>query len=230
MIVDDDEAVSDVLHDYVVELGHDPLLVRSAEAALARLNRDHPDVILLDIHLPGMSGLDFLALTPVRAARIPIVAISGVVTESQARECLRLGALDFVGKPITLERLAAVLDFLEPQALERQGVRAGVAARQAPRAPRAKLAMSVRITGYGGGEWTGESVNLSAVGMKVATGTKLEVRTAVRLAFSLPDGRGPLEVTALVVRNDRDGDAFYFVNVRPVDSERLAAVVKRLSD
>ena len=53
---------------------------------------DAPDAILLDINLPGMSGLDFLQLRPVREAGLPIVAISGVVTETQARECLRLGA------------------------------------------------------------------------------------------------------------------------------------------
>jgi len=42
-----------------------------------------------------MSGVDFLQLRPVRALGVPIVAVSGVVDESQARECLRLGAADF---------------------------------------------------------------------------------------------------------------------------------------
>src|SRR5207249_9890024 len=100
--------------------GHQPVLVRRAEAALGKLQTDRPDAIILDIHLPGMSGLDFLQLRPVRETGLPIVAVSGVATESQARECLRLGALDFVGKPVPPERLRDVLVCLEPSAISRR--------------------------------------------------------------------------------------------------------------
>ena len=61
---------------------------------------------------PGMSGLEFVQLPPVRAAGIPVVAVSGVATEHQARECLRLGAADFIAKPVPLERLGEVLEVL----------------------------------------------------------------------------------------------------------------------
>src|ERR1700741_3612371 len=117
LVVEDEDALGEVFRDFLAEIGHDAVVVRSAEAALGALQRQPPDAILLDINLPGMSGLDFLQLRPVREAGLPIVAISGVATESQARECLRLGALDFVGKPAPLERLNEVLTFLEPHAL-----------------------------------------------------------------------------------------------------------------
>jgi DNA-binding response OmpR family regulator len=100
LVVEDETDLGEVFRDFLSELGHQPVLVRSAEAALGKLQSDRPDAIILDIHLPGMSGLDFLQLRPVREAGLPIVAVSGVATESQARECLRLGALDFVGKPV----------------------------------------------------------------------------------------------------------------------------------
>lgn len=227
MVVDDDEPVADVLRDFVLELGHQPLVLRSAEAALARLSTDRPDVILLDVNLPGMTGLEFLELGPVRESRVPIIVVSGVVTETQARACLRLGALDFLAKPVSLERLAAVLDFLQPQALEHE---AGENRHpRASRPPRARVAVPVRVADYRGGEWTGQSVNLSAVGMKVASNARLTPTTAVRLTFTPPDGGAPFDVTALLVRNDPDGDAFYFVNVAPVAGDRLAAVVRRLA-
>lgn len=227
MVVDDDEAVAGVFRDYLLELGHQPLVLRSAEAALARLVNDHPDVILLDVNLPGMTGLEFLALRRVQESSIPIVVVSGVVTENEAREALRLGALDFLGKPVSLERLAAVLDFLQPHALDREA--AGSTRPRHPRPPRARIAVPVRVVAYSGGDWAGQSVNLSAVGMKVALDADLSRTTAVRLTFTPPDGRGPLEITALLVRRDPDGDAFYFVNVTPADSERLSAIVRRLA-
>src|SRR5688572_28235904 len=120
LVVEDEQDVGDVFLDYLVELGHEPLLVRTAEAALGELVSARPDAIILDINLPGMSGIEFLKLRPIRESGVPIVAVSGVATESQARECLRLGAVDFVGKPLPFERLQEVLMYLEPQALDRR--------------------------------------------------------------------------------------------------------------
>ena len=119
LVVEDEHDLSEVFRDFLTELGHQAVVVRSAEAALGKLQTERPDAIILDIHLPGMSGLDFMQLRPIRESGLPIVAVSGIVTESQARECLRLGALDFVGKPVPLDRLQDVLTYLEPHAIHR---------------------------------------------------------------------------------------------------------------
>ena len=171
-----------VFRDFLAELGHDPVVVRSAEAALGTLERQRPDAIILDINLPGMSGLDFLQLRPVREAGLPIVAISGVATESQARECLRLGALDFVGKPVPLERLNEVLTFLEPHALTRRSESARQSERR--RGPRVQIGFPVRIVEYKGTAWDGICTELSATGMKVRSGATLST------AISSPRGSG----------------------------------------
>src|SRR5499433_3270506 len=120
LVVEDEDSLGEVFRDFLAEIGHDEVVVRSAEAALGALQRQPPDAILLDINLPGMSGLDFLQLRPVRESGLPIVAISGVATETQARECLRLSALDFVGKPVPLGRLNELLTVMEPHALSRR--------------------------------------------------------------------------------------------------------------
>src|SRR5262245_22125987 len=117
LVVEDQVDLGDVLREFLIELGHHPLVVHTAEAALASLKTERLDAILLDVQLPGMSGLDFLQLRPVRALGVPIVAVSGVVNESQARECLKLGAADFMGKPVQLDRLNEALTFLEPHAM-----------------------------------------------------------------------------------------------------------------
>src|SRR2546430_9143497 len=147
LVVEDEPGLGDLLGDFLLELGHRPLVVRSAEAALAKLQTERPDAILLDVQLPGMSGLDFLQLRPVRELGVPIVAVSGVVNESQARECLQLGAADFMGKPVQLDRLNEVLTFLEPHAMSR------LASREQPNrrhSPRARLSIPVSLFEYGG--------------------------------------------------------------------------------
>ncbi|MBI2017059.1 MAG: response regulator [Candidatus Rokubacteria bacterium] len=240
LVVEDELDLGDVFRDFLLELGHQPLVVRSAEAALGKLETERPDAIILDIHLPGMSGLDFLQLRPVRELGVPIVAVSGVVTESQARECLRLGAADFVGKPIPLDRLNEVLTFLEPHAMSRRVDKARPAephamsrrvdkARPADRRrkPRARVTFPVRALEYNGAEHHGTSVEIGVSGIKVRLPSALEPGNVVRLTFTLPDGGPGIQTMSLVVRVDPDGHAFTFVHLAEQDTERLAELIQR---
>jgi DNA-binding response OmpR family regulator len=226
LVVEDEVPLGEVFRDFLAELGHDAIIVRSAEAALATLGSQRPDAIILDVNLPGMSGLDFLQLRPVRDAALPIVAISGVATESQARECLRLGALDFVGKPVPLDRLNEVLTFLEPHALTRR--RSESARHERRRGLRAPTGFRVRIVEYKGTAWDGVCTELSATGMKVRSSAALVEGAAVKLLFTPPDGAGPVEVISLVVRVDRDGAALSFVHLANSEARRLSDIVQRL--
>jgi len=226
LVVEDEVPLGEVFRDFLAELGHDAIIVRSAEAALGTLEVQRPDAIILDINLPGMSGLDFLQLRPVRDAALPIVAISGVATESQARECLRLGALDFVGKPVPLDRLNQVLTYLEPHALTRR--RSESARHERRRGLRAPTGFRVRIVEYKGTAWDGVCTELSATGMRVRSSALLVEGAAVKLLFTPPDGASPVEVISLVVRVDRDGAAFSFVHLANGEARRLSDIVQRL--
>jgi DNA-binding response OmpR family regulator len=226
LVVEDEGPLGEVFRDFLAEMGHDAVVVPSAEAALGSLERQRPDAVILDINLPGMSGLDFLQLRPVREAALPIVAISGVATESQARECLRLGALDFVGKPVPLERLNEMLMFLEPQALTRRRAEAPLQERR--RGPRARIGFPVRIVESKGTAWDGVCTELSATGMKVRSGATLAEGAAVKLLFTPPDGAAAVEVISLVVRIDRDATAFSFVHLANAEARRLGELVQRL--
>src|SRR3989440_12893682 len=116
LVVEADPLLCDVLRDFLRELGHEPVVTHSAEDALTRIGLELPDAVLLDIYLPGISGLDFLQLQTTRESRIPIVAISGMAAESQAREGVQRGADDLLPKPVELERLREGLTCLEPHA------------------------------------------------------------------------------------------------------------------
>src|SRR3989442_14746365 len=115
LVIDDDQAVCEFFGEFLHEIGHEPLIRHNAETALDTLRAERPDAVLLDMCLPGMSGLDFLKHDMVRDLRVPILVISGRATESQAQECLRAGAFDFIGKPVPLRRLQEALACFESQ-------------------------------------------------------------------------------------------------------------------
>lgn len=146
LVVDDDSVVGEVLRDYLHEIGHEPLVACTGEDALSHVRAGDADAIVLDLQLPGMRGLDFLKI--VHESGVPVVAVSGVVTEDQARECLELGATDFVAKPVPLERLQQILVGLEPRArtgpLEPEERCHPVSAAEKRREPRAGASWPVR--------------------------------------------------------------------------------------
>ena len=227
LVVEDEPDVGDVFIDYLLELGHQPLLVRSAEAALGTLASELPDAIILDINLPGMSGLEFLQLPPIRESGVPIVAVSGVATESQARECLRLGAVDFVGKPLPLDRLQEVLGYIEPHALERKlGAKEGEP-RDRRHYSRAPLSVQVRVADYGGPQWEATSVDVSVGGIRVSARAAARAGNAAWLSFTPPDGGATMTIMAQLVRLDLAGYAFSFVKPTPEETARLRLLVER---
>lgn len=112
MVVEDDRDVADTLADHAEELGYAAVIMPNAEEALAYLAQDQPDAILLDLSLPGMSGLQFLQRLTQQGLRLPVVAISAA-SEPEAMSSLKAGALHFLQKPLDLEQLRLTLDMLE---------------------------------------------------------------------------------------------------------------------
>jgi DNA-binding response OmpR family regulator len=218
LVVEDDQNLGETFGDALLEFGHQPTVVGTAEAALERLRTGpSPDAMILDIQLPGMSGLDLLKLHPVRDSGVPVVVISGVITEAQARDCLRLGAVDFLRKPVSLDYLAKVLTSIDLHGAVEGGRRWA----ERRRSPRAHVAVPVRLLHYNGSEVQGTSVDLSVTGMKVRSTATLSRDAAVILSFTLPDSPAPMSVPSMVARVDGDGYGFTFVNLLDGDSRQI---------
>jgi len=118
LIVEDERPVAEVFSDFLRSQGHEALLAESAEAGLEMLDRFNPDAMIVDLYLPGMSGVELLRLLKERRPALPSVVISGVMSEEEAGQCLRLGAVDVLRKPVSLDRLEATLDVLQVQAFD----------------------------------------------------------------------------------------------------------------
>lgn len=107
LIVEDDEAIATGLFLNLRLEGFKPTVARDGETALAELARLAPDLILLDISLPTMSGLDVLADARRSGNKTPIIVLSARQDEYDKVAALRLGADDYVTKPFGVAELLA---------------------------------------------------------------------------------------------------------------------------
>lgn len=99
-IVDDDASVRRGLSRLIRSLDCDCLSFASGEELLAQLERSRPDGVLIDLHLPGRSGLEVLDEIRRRGAGVAAVMMTGIEREGQREACLAAGALDLVVKPV----------------------------------------------------------------------------------------------------------------------------------
>ncbi len=110
MIVDDEEAARYGMRRALTTFGYNISEAGSAEAARALLKQHEPDLILLDVNLPGMSGLDFLREIKTLNGNGPLVIIvTAHGSERMAVEAVKAGAHDYLSKPFELDDLRLVI-------------------------------------------------------------------------------------------------------------------------
>jgi two-component system response regulator PilR (NtrC family) len=102
LVVDDDEAIRDMLYELFEET-HRCHVAETAEQALSFLETEHYDVIITDISMPGLSGLELLGHMRQSQPDTPVIVITGIQDQDHAQGLLRLGAFHFLLKPFRLE-------------------------------------------------------------------------------------------------------------------------------
>ena len=119
LVVDDDAAFRRALGRELERLTFDVTLAESGEDALARLRTAEPEIVLLDLHLPGLTGLETLKLIRERHPAVDVIVLTGHGSIDTAIESIRTGAFDYVGKPCPIDELEVRIQ----RALERQSLR-----------------------------------------------------------------------------------------------------------
>lgn len=106
LVVDDQTNVRKLLKDYLTSQGYRVVLASDGQSALFVARHEHPDLILLDIMMPGMDGFQFLSAFR-RESQIPVIIITAREEETDAVLGLELGADDYVIKPFRMRELVA---------------------------------------------------------------------------------------------------------------------------
>ncbi len=110
LIVDDDELICDYAEIALTAIGFEVQKVLTGEAALDAIQASPPSLVLLDIRLPGMSGLEVLQRMQAMQAPLPVFIGMSVAWESTEREALSLGAAAFLAKPFTIPGLVQTVE------------------------------------------------------------------------------------------------------------------------
>jgi FixJ family two-component response regulator len=108
-VVDDDESVRNALSSFFRSLGLSCAVFPSSEAFLDSGRLNETDCVILDVRLPGDSGLDLHQRLQEMHKRIPVIFVSGNPDADVCRKALEQGALAFLGKPFPEDRMLAAL-------------------------------------------------------------------------------------------------------------------------
>lgn len=116
LIVDDEESVQELLREIAERAGYAATAVASGEEAVASMAQEEVDVVLLDVRMPGVSGLDVLDELRKRNPDTSVIIATAVAEVQTVITAMRSGAYDYVLKPFNLEDVALKID----RALERR--------------------------------------------------------------------------------------------------------------
>jgi two-component system alkaline phosphatase synthesis response regulator PhoP len=124
LIIEDDEVLASAMAQHLAAADLDPVAVSNGETGMARLRYDKPDVVVLDLMLPGRDGWSLIETARAEAIGTPIIVVSARGTEHDRVHALEIGADDYLVKPFSMKELVARV-----QATVRRGVRAQPAER-----------------------------------------------------------------------------------------------------
>jgi two-component system response regulator AtoC len=110
LIVDDERTLARAVRAFLVESGYDAEVAPDAEQALGMLETLRPDVVFSDMRLPGMNGVELLRRIRDFDPSIPVVIMTAYGTIEGAVEAVKLGAFDYLKKPVDLEELKLLAD------------------------------------------------------------------------------------------------------------------------
>ena len=118
LVVDDEVEACNVLEEFLSSKGHEVYTALDGPTALKEVQKVKPHMVLLDMIMPGMGGVDVLKKIKELDPHISVVMVTVVADQEQAKKTLELGAFDYITKPVDLKYMENVvmvklLDYLD---------------------------------------------------------------------------------------------------------------------
>ncbi len=105
LIVDDEPNVCNFLSEFLDYKGFESTITLSGKEALNQLESEDFDLVLLDLIMPEMNGFEVLERINQMDNKVPVIILTGVRDQNVANDSIEMGAVDFISKPIDLDRL-----------------------------------------------------------------------------------------------------------------------------
>lgn len=105
LVVDDEPQVVELLQEFLAAKGYQVLTASDGEEALQKVKEERPHVVLLDMRMPKMNGLEVLKRVREIDHEVGVIMVTGVMEEETGRQALQLGAFDYITKPLDLKYL-----------------------------------------------------------------------------------------------------------------------------
>ncbi|MHC5040276.1 MAG: response regulator, partial [Planctomycetota bacterium] len=110
LVVDDDRLILQSCKDVLRAEDYRPILASSGEEGIEKIASESFDLIITDLRMTGKDGLDVLRFAKEREPEVPVIILTGYPTLTSAIESVRLGAFDYVCKPITPDEMLLVVN------------------------------------------------------------------------------------------------------------------------
>ena len=109
LVVDDDPKSRNILERLLTLTDYEVEIVKSGEEAVKRLKRSEFNLVLTDLDMPGMDGLALLGHVKSQYPDVPVIVVTGLVSEESRNEALEAGAVSLLSKPYTRDQLLAII-------------------------------------------------------------------------------------------------------------------------
>ncbi len=204
LLVDDDEMIRKSAGAFLRKMGHEVIFATNGREGLERFEQEGADIVISDIMMPDVDGLDFMRSLKERGSDVEVILVTGHGDLETAVEALRQGAFDFFTKPVRLEELKAALERTRRyQSIRREKDRI-----------QARLKSLTRTSDFDESEIIGESDAMAQVGQLVEKVAHTE-RTTVLIRGESGTGK-ELVARAIHRSSPRANAAFISINCTAV--------------
>ncbi len=117
LIIDDEPLIRRAMADYLIECGYETSMAADGAEGLSQARSEHFDIVLVDLHMPRVGGLEVITTLRAESPELPVVVVSGTGVLADAIEAMRQGAWDYITKPVRdIDEILVVVERVLDQA------------------------------------------------------------------------------------------------------------------